>query len=503
MIKAFTTVSGLIFLSRLLGCVREILIAAFIGPGMVSDAFFLGFRLPNTFRRLFAEGAFNSAFVPLFTKIWHENKEKASYFASNALSYLVCALILLTLFFEVFMPYLMKGLAAGFKDAEKFQLVVTFARIMFPYILLVSVSSLFMSVLNSLHFFGAASASSVILNVNAVLCLWIFSSPAHLTAEVLSWSVPFSGVVQLIFLYAVSRQHIHIRLCMPRWTATMKTFFRKMLPGVYGAGIYQLNMVASDIIASFIPSAISYLSFADRVNQFPLGLIGASMGLILLPTLSKHFSNQEVEQALRSQNQAILTTLFLSIPAAFGLFILAEPIVFTLYQHKHFTVDDALATASCLQAFVVGLPAFVLVKVLTNNYFARGDTKTPVRITTFILGLNITLNLILSQFYSYVGIALGTSLAYWIHAILLVVLLKRLEFFHLERTLVLRVVRVFFAALGMAGGLVLLRSKVLFFQQQKSILMVASFLICGFLLYLFFCEVFGLKPRKFIKKKKL
>lgn len=492
LLKSFSTVSGLILVSRALGYVRDMLIASYIGPGPITDAFFLGFRLPNTFRRLFAEGAFNAAFIPIFTKIWHRHPKAASLFVSNTLAFLCLLLIGLTAVFEIFMPQVMGLIAMGFEKNQTFELVVYLGRIMFPYIIFISLASLFMSILNSLNKFAIASASSILLNINAILFISLFSSSPLQTAFALSWSIPTSGALQLGLVWYVAQKNLNIRVIKPRWTKSMKQLFNKILPGIYGAGIYQINLLSSDIIASFIPSGISYLSFADRINQFPLGLIGASMGLVVLPQLSRQIGQNRPDEALKTMNKGILGSLYLAFPCALGIFTLAPDIVQSLYHYGHFSLKDVDATSQCLRAFIIGLPAFVLVKVLTNAYFARGDTRTPVILTSFILVTNIVINIILSQFYSYVGIAVGTSIAYWIQLTILIVLLHRNTWFRPSRALQKKIGICLVAAILMVFGLHLLKNyhliDFLYIRQLK----VAGLIGIGAVLYLLITQLLGL-----------
>ena len=496
MLRSFSTVSGLILVSRALGYVRDMLIASYIGPGAMTDAFFLAFRLPNTFRRIFAEGAFNAAFVPIFTKIWYRHPKAAALFVSNTLVILSVVLVALSILFEIFMPQVMSVIAMGFSKNQTFDLVVHLGRIMFPYIIFISLASLFMSVLNSLNKFAVTSASSIILNISAILSLTLFSTTPLQAVFSLSWSIPISGILQLSLVGFVAHKHLKISLFKPRWTPTIRLLFQKILPGIYGAGIYQINLLTSDIIASFIPSGISYLSFADRINQFPLGLIGASMGLVVLPELSRHISQNKTAEALKTMNKGIIGALYLAIPCAFGIFILAPNIIQALFKYGHFTIEDVTATSQCLQAFIIGLPAFVLVKVLTNAYFARGDTRTPMILTSFILGTNIVINIVLAYFYSYVGIAVGTSIAYWLQVFILLFLLRKNNWFQLTKSLQNKTLACLFSALIMMLALVLLRKSewlnIISIQQLQTAILIGV----GAAVYLATTQLMGLNLKR-------
>lgn len=455
-IKSLSTVGGLTLLSRVLGYVRELLIAAVIGAGPVSDAFFMALKLPNLFRRLFAEGAFNAAFVPIFSRIYHqESIEKAQFFVANALSYLAVTLVGLVILFEIMMPTIMNMIAPGFKsDPEKFQTVIFFARITFPYIFFISIAALISGILNTMSHFAATTAAPILLNANAILALILFASGPTVAATALTVSVPISGIFQLVWIWGACRLlGFPVRICMPRLTAETRELFKRMLPGLLGGGVYQINLLVSDIVASFIPSGISYLAFADRINQFPLSIIGVAMGTVLLPLLSRQFHGDQIETGLRSQNRAMQIALFFSLPAATALFIIAYPIIQVLYQHGRFTIEATLATSAALSAFVLGLPAYVMVKVLSANFFARGDTKTPVKVAIISVVANLVLNLILVQYWSYVGIAIATALSSWANMFMLAVILYKSHYLTFDREFLKSIPKIIGGCAGMGGAL--------------------------------------------------
>jgi len=444
-VRFFTTVSGFTFLSRIFGYVRECLIAAALGAGVLSDVFFLSFKLPNLFRRLFAEGAFNVSFIPLFSKLYHQDQAKAFLFLRQAFSCLLVLLLVLVIVFEICMPWILQGIAPGFKDMPgKMEQALLFARIAFPYILFISLAAFFSGILNSLNKFAAASSAPILLNISAITALLLVPTPALLASTALIWSVPIAGILQFLWVWmAYRRLHFPRSLTKPTLSAPVKTLFRKMGPGLFGAGIYQINMFVSDIIASFIPAAISYISFADRINQLPLSLIGATLGTILLPLLSKAIAQGKIQEVHHMQSKALGFSLFLSLPAAAALFLLAEPMVTVLYQRGCFTPEAATATAACLSAFVLGLPAYVLVKVLGTHFFARGDTRTPVISATISIVLNVLLNLLFIRSMGAPGIALATSCAYWANVFILGGLLHRQKHLKISRELGIQVVKIF------------------------------------------------------------
>ena len=426
--KSMATVSGLTLVSRVLGYVRDALIAATFGKTGISDAFFLAFQLPNTFRRLVGEGALSAAFVPMFTKMRdQEGKESAVAFASDVITILTAFLIGLIVIFEIGMPVFMGLFAGGFKGTpDKFQLAVNFAYITFPYVLFVSLVAIFSGILNALNRFFTATAAPIILNIFMILALLLSKDNPLSAGYGLTWAVLGAGIAQLAWVvWAVQRSHMRLRLVRPTITPAVKTLLQRMGPGIVGAGVYQINMLVSSAIASSLPMAVSYLNYAERITQFPLSIIGAAMGVILLPLLSRLIGKKDIDQALYTQNRAIQFALLLTLPAATAFIVISLPIVKLLYEYGHFSSDMSLDVAWVLGILATGLPAYVMVKILSSNFFARGDTKTPVKAGMIAIGANIVLNLILFQFFGYLGIAASNALSSWLNVILLTIWLRR------------------------------------------------------------------------------
>ncbi|MDE0703498.1 MAG: murein biosynthesis integral membrane protein MurJ [Rhodospirillaceae bacterium] len=457
LLSSILTVGGLTMVSRVLGFVRDILIAAIVGATGVGDAFFVAFKLPNLFRRLFAEGAFASAFVPIFAgKLEADGEAPARKFAEESLAVLFVLLALVTALAEIAMPWLMRGLAPGFLDEpEKFDLTVWLTRITFPYLLFISLVSLLAGVLNSVGKFAAAAATPVLLNLSLIGFLLaaapVLPSPAH----ALAWGVFAAGAVQLVWLYwAAARAGFALRLNWPKLTGDVRLLFRRIVPVAVGAGVYQINLVIDMIIASLLPSgSISYLFFADRVTQLPLGVIGVAVGTALLPMLSRQLRAGEDAAAMHSQNRALEFSLLLTIPAAVALAIIAGPIVAALFQRGAFTAEQAGATAAALAVYAWGLPAYVLVKALAPGFFARGDTKTPVIISVVAMAVNVGLSLALIGPFLHVGIAAATAISSWLNACALGWVLWRRGHFEPDARLKARLARTIAAAAVMGAGL--------------------------------------------------
>lgn len=430
--RAFATVGGLTMVSRVLGFCRDILIAAALGSGAIADAFFVAFRFPNLFRRLFAEGAFNAAFVPLYGKHLKEGgDEKARTFAEETLAVLLTTLVLFSIAAIAAMPWLMMLLAPGFvTDPEKYDLAVRLTQIAFPYLLCMSLVAMLSGILNSLQRFWLAAAVPILLNIilitAIVFALWSGYAEKPEAGYVLAIGVFVAGFAQLAALWiGVTRAGVRLNLRRPQLTDGVKRLVRLGIPGVISGGITQINIVVGTIIASLQAGAVSYLYYADRLYQLPLGIVGVAVGVVLLPELVRNLRDGDRTAVMDSQNRSLEFALMWTLPAAVALLLAAEPIIRVLFERGAFTPADTPATAWALAAFAIGLPAFVLIKVLQPAFFAREDTRTPMRFAGMNLTVNVALSLIL--FFAFrsigwmphVGIALATSIAGWVNTWLL------------------------------------------------------------------------------------
>jgi putative peptidoglycan lipid II flippase len=421
--RGIATVGGYTLVSRVLGFLRDVLAAAWLGAGPVADAFFVAFKFPNFFRRLFAEGAFSAAFVPIFAGMAaRDGKPAARIFAEDALAVLLAALLALTLIAEATMPWVVALAAPGFRDEpEKLALAIEFTRITFPYLLFISLVSLQGGILNSLDRFGAVAATPILLN----LCLiggLIFLTPWLGSAGLASsWAVAIAGIAQFLWLAAACRREgMALRLPRPRLTPDVRRLGRLMLPAALGSGVVQINLLIDVMIASLLPTgAVSYLYYADRIYELPLAVIGIAIGTALLPLLSRQIRLGEVAAAVETQNRALEAALVLTLPATAALLVLAEPVIVVLFQRGAFDAAAAAATAAALVAYATGLPAYVLIKVLAPAYYAREDTRTPVRIAVACVALNTAAALALMGVLAHAGIALATALSAWVNCVLL------------------------------------------------------------------------------------
>ena len=457
MIRGILTIGGWTMASRILGFVRDILIAALLGAGPVADAFFVANRLPNLFRRLFGEGAFNAAFVPSFAGLLAtDGQEAAQAFAGQAASVLAFWLFGLTVLAEIFMPQVMTVLAPGFlQNPQKFQLTVTLSRITFPYMPLICLAALLSGLLNGMNRFAAAAAAPVVYNLTSIGFMLGLLHVLPTAGHALAWGVSASGVLQLLLLvWAVRRTGMRLHLPRPRLNPAMRKLLRRMGPGLLGAGVTQLNLSVDVIIGSLLPAGtVSILYYADRVNQLPLGTIGAAVGTALLPTLSREVLSDRPETALATMNRALEYALLLTLPAAVALLVAAHPIIAVLFQRGAFHAHAVNFSAQALQAYATGLPAFVMVKALVAGFFARGDMGTPVKVGVGCVALNLGLNLVFMAPLQHLGPPLASSLASWANVAGLTILLARRGNFAVDAALRRSVPRVAAAALAMAAVL--------------------------------------------------
>jgi putative peptidoglycan lipid II flippase len=459
--RALGSVGGLTLASRVLGLVRDTLFARFIGASFASDAFLIAFRLPNMFRALFAEGAFSAAFIPMFNhKVAAKDggglKDGVS-FAEDALSVLLPVLIVMTIVMEIAAWPVTWLLSGGFNDAsaDQFAFAVELSRITFPYLLFISLVSLLGGILNSLHRFWVNAAAPILLNLTLIAALLLFHSHEPLfTARNQAIAVTVSGALQLLWLvYACRKAGIVLRLKLPRLNPDVKKLLSLIWPAAAGAGAVQINLVVSTALAATLlpEGSVSYIYYADRLNQLPLGLIGIGLGTVLLPTISRHLGRGEEAEAMATQNRGMELALFLTLPATVALIVCGVPIIAALFQHGRFTAVDSLFTAQALAAFSIGLPSYILVKVLTPGYYARSDTKTPVRYATVSMVVNLVLNLAFIKPLGHMGPPLATAIASTVNVVLLYRTLAERGQFVADAQLRRRTPRLVVAALLMGG----------------------------------------------------
>ena len=419
LIRGFLTVGVWTLASRILGFVRDILFAAYLGAGPAAEAFVVAFSLPNMFRRFFAEGAFNMAFIPLFSKKL-EGEEDAKDFAESALALLATILIVLTVLANLFMPALVLAMASGFAGDERFDLAVDYGRVTFPYVLFISLAALFSGVLNATGRFAAAAAAPVLLNVIlATAMIWAARSGADV-GRALTWGVPLAGIAQLALVWiAAARAGFALRLRLPRLSPEMKRLAIIAAPAALAGGVVQVNLLVGRQVASFFEGSIQYLNLADRLYQLPLGVVAIAIGVVLLPDLSRRLKAEDDTGSRNAFNRATEFALFLTVPSAVALVVIPETMISALFQRGRFTQDDAHATALAVAIYGLGLPAFVLQKVLQPLFYAREDTKSPFRYAVVAMVINAALAIGLAFTFGYLAAAIATTAAGWVMMVLL------------------------------------------------------------------------------------
>jgi putative peptidoglycan lipid II flippase len=451
-LRSFATVGGMTLLSRILGFVREVLIAQILGTGPIADAFIVAMRLPNLLRQIFAEGAFSAAFVPVFTRhLTERGMSGARIFAEQVLSLLLVALLVVLVAAELAMPWLIHVFAPGFdKDPAKFQATVLFTSITFPYIVFMSLCALQGGMLNGLQKFAENAAAPVILNAILIATLWFIHGDALFVGEALAWSVTLSGLVQFLWLVsACHRAGLRLRMPFPKLTPDAVQLFKLMVPGIFGASVVQINLAVSTILASLHPGSVSFIYYADRLYQLPLALIGSAIGVVLLPALTRALRGGDPGAAMHMQNRAFELGLVLSLPSTIGLIVAALPIVTTVYQRGAFTHDDARAVSIALMIMSAGLPAYVANKALTAAFLAREDTATPFRQAVISVAVNIAISFSLTLPYGYIGVAIGAMVSAWVNAVLLAAILYRRGYLTLDARLKRTLPRLLLCCLGL------------------------------------------------------
>jgi putative peptidoglycan lipid II flippase len=459
LVKATGTIGGLTLVSRIAGFAREMLMSRVMGASWQADAFFVAFRLPNTFRRLFGEGAFSAGFVPLYAQRLQgpDGETEAKHFSEEVLAVFVPTLILFTLVFEIIMgPFVF--LISGYQG-EKLALATFLTQITFPYLLLISLVSLFSGILNSLARFTAAAFAPALLNLAMLSALIFVPVGGRTTAVALAVAVTIGGVLQLgLLLAACKRAGIVLKLRKPRMTPGVRQFVRVVVPATLGAGVYQISaFIDTFFLARIGTGALSYFNYADRLNQLPLGVIGAALGTAILPQVSKHVGAGEPDKAARVQGQAAELAMLLCLPAALALAVSAVPLISALFQGGRFTAEDAQITALTLSIVVLGLPAYVLVKVLTPGFYARQDTATPVKIAAIVLIATVVLNFLLIPPFGIAGLASAIAICSWLNCLMLYVVLHRRGHFRIEGWLASRIARQLVAGAAMVAVLWLVK----------------------------------------------
>ncbi len=438
-------------ISRVLGYLRDILIAVFLGTSVYADAFFVAFRLPNTFRRLFAEGTFNAAFIPSYAEEKLKGDIQGKKFADEVFNLLLYVLIILIILVEIFTPFVVYLVAPGFfQNPEKFNLAIDFTRITFPFLLFVSLSSMLSAILNTNNKFAAAAAAPIILNIILILSLLFSVYFKSNIAQSLSIGVTLAGILQFLLLIIFTKKFYFPSLILIiKFKQNIKNFFKKLLPSIFSSGITQINILIGTIIASFQSGAVSYLYYADRIYQINLAIAGIAVGTVVLPSLSKSIKINDQYSIELIQNRSLELSLALSLPAAFGLLIASEEIVSSLFGYGSFDQTDIYNTSLALTFFAIGVPAFALIKVLSNFYFARDNTKMPFYISFISMLINIGISVSLFKKYGFIIIPIATTISTWVAAFLYFALLKKNKFLVFQIKTFINILKILIATLLM------------------------------------------------------
>jgi putative peptidoglycan lipid II flippase len=504
LLSSVTIFSFYTLISRVLGYFRDILIAIFLGASIYADAFFVAFRLPSTFRRLFAEGVFNAAFIPSYVQENAASKVEGKKFADDILNLLIIVLLGIIFLVEIFTPAIVYLIAPGFyKDIEKFNLAVELTRITFPFLFFVSLSSLFSGILNSNNKFAAAAAAPIILNIFLIISLFIayfFKINFELN---LSYAVTLAGVFQLIFLIFFTKYYykpsINFKI---KINSKVKLFLKKLLPSIFSSGITQINILVGTIIASFEAGAVSYLYYADRIYQINLAIAGIAIGTVALPELSKKIKAGNISETISIQNKSIELCLLLSIPACSGLIIASQQITSALFGYGSFLEMDVILTAQALKYFGFGIPAFALIKVLSNFFFARDNTKIPFYISVSSVFLNILISVVYFKELGFIIIPIATSIATWCAVIIYLILLLKLKYLNTSSNLYLNFIKTIISTVIMSLLLYFLinffEDKLIYSNYYKSfyLIMIIGLVAAIYLLSARLLGVFKIKNFK-------
>ena len=504
LVKSTGTFGFYTIISRLFGYLRDILIAIFLGTGMLADAFFVAFRIPNTFRRLFAEGTFNAAFVPSYTSELIKGKTKSKKFADQIFNLLFLGLFFLVLVIEIFMPIFVSLIAPGFiKDAEKLELAIFLTRITFPFLMFVCLASFFAAILNSHNKFAAASAAPIILNLILIGILFFGKLLDDQIVYYLSYGVSIAGFLQIVFLYKFVNKFYSLKLNFDfKITKPVKIFFKKLLPSIFSSGVTQINILVGTIIASFQASAVSYLYYADRIYQINLAIAGIAIGVVVLPQLSKYVQQNKKQKIFLIQNKALELSMFLSIPATIALMIGSNEIVSALFGYGSFDEVSVKNSAKALYFFSLGLPAFALIKVFSSFFFANHDTKTPFYISLISVILNIIISLYYFREIGFIIIPIATSISSWFNSIVLFICLSNKKLFSFNTIFFKNFFKIVFASILMGfifkHFISIFDNQLIYDYKFKLfyLILVVIFALISYLFISFFIKAFNSKDLK-------
>ena len=488
LIKSTGTFGFFTLLSRILGYLRDLLIAIYLGSGPLADAFFVAFRIPNTFRRLFSEGTFNAAFVPSYSAEITKGKKQSKKFANEVFNLLVIGLFFLIIIIEIFMPWFILLIAPGFKEnSDKLELTIYLTRITFPFLFFISLASFFAAVLNSHNKFALAAAAPIVLNIVLILTLLLTKYLGDNLVEYLAYAVTISGFIQFAILMKFVKNFIPISFAFKlKVEKKVKFFFSKLLPSIFSSGVTQINILVGTIIASFQASAVSYLYYADRIYQINLAIAGIAIGTVLLPNLSKYVKENNKKKIDLIQNKSLELSLFLSLPATFALLIASEEITSSLFGYGSFDIQSVKNSANALFYFALGLPAFAFIKVFSSFIFARQNTKAPFYFSVISVIINIIISLYFFNKIGFIIIPIATSISSWINSLLLLIYLTNKNFFTFRIEIIFSFLKIIFTSIIASlffYYLLNLSQKYLMYDSSYKLITIVSLVILTLMVY--------------------
>ena len=488
LIKSTGTFGFFTLLSRILGYLRDLLIAIYLGSGPLADAFFVAFRIPNTFRRLFSEGTFNAAFVPSYSAEITKGKKQSKKFANEVFNLLVIGLFFLIIIIEIFMPWFILLIAPGFKEnSDKLELTIYLTRITFPFLFFISLASFFAAVLNSHNKFALAAAAPIVLNIVLILTLLLTKYLGDNLVEYLAYAVTISGFIQFAILMKFVKNFIPISFAFKlKVEKKVKFFFSKLLPSIFSSGVTQINILVGTIIASFQASAVSYLYYADRIYQINLAIAGIAIGTVLLPNLSKYVKENKKKKIDLIQNKSLELSLFLSLPATFALLIASEEITSSLFGYGSFDIQSVKNSANALFYFALGLPAFAFIKVFSSFIFARQNTKVPFYFSVISVIINIIISLYFFNKIGFIIIPIATSISSWINSLLLLIYLTNKNFFTFRIEIIFSFLKIIFTSIIASlffYYLLNLSRKYLMYDSSYKLITIVSLVILTLIVY--------------------
>jgi putative peptidoglycan lipid II flippase len=461
LIRSVATISAYTAGSRIFGFIREIIMANYLGASIKSDALVVAIKLPSILRRIFAEGAFNTTFIPMFARLLSgKEAHQAKSFAEEILSILVFSLIGIVVLVEIFIPYLMPIFAPGFKDTpERLALAIEYTRLTFPFIFFISLTALYSGILNSYERFAAVAMSPMIGNIAIIGTVFACVSFQLQAGYAFALGVCACGLVQLLWVLVPShRSCMRLRLRMPKLSPNVKKFLLLVGPAAAGSGIVQINILLDTVMASKLPTGgVSFIHYADRLNQLPLSMLGTAVGTALLPLMSKKARAGDRQGLIDSQNLALEYALLFVVPAALGLILLAHPLMTVLFERGGFGERESIGSAEALMGLALGLPAYIMIKIFSSNFFSRQNTKTPVKYAIYSVIINFTLNVLLINKLQHVGLTLATAIAAWINAALLLITLRKEAYFELSVRMKSFLPRLLLASAGTVAFIMLLK----------------------------------------------